>query len=95
MLRELSGEHESNGGLDLSRGKGLLLVVSNELDGLLSDSVKDIVDERVHDPHGLLTDTGIGVDLLQHLENVDAEVFSSLSTSGCLLQRENMGQRIE
>jgi hypothetical protein len=31
--------------LDLSGGQSLLLVVSDELDGLLSDAVEDIVDE--------------------------------------------------
>ena len=85
MLGELTREHQTDGGLDLSGGQSLLLVVSDELDGLLSDSVKDIIDERVHDSHRLLRDTSVGVDLLQNLEDVDSEVLSSLATSVSLL----------
>ena len=33
--------------------------------------VEDVVDERVHDPHGLGADAGVGVDLLEHLVDVD------------------------
>ena len=86
MLGELSREHQAHGGLDLSGRQSLLLVVSDQLDSLLSDSVKDVVDERVHDSHRLLGDTGIGVDLLQNLEDVDSEVLSSLSASLSFLQ---------
>ncbi len=86
MLRELTREQKSNCSLDLAGRQCLLLVVSNELDGLLGNSVKDIVDEGVHDTHGLLADSSVGVDLLQHLEDVDTEMFSSLSASGGLLK---------
>ena len=87
MLGELSREHQANGGLDLSGRQGLLLVVSDKLDGLLGDSVKDVVDERVHDTHGLLGDTSVGVDLLEDLEDVDSEVLSSLAASVGLLYK--------
>lgn len=86
MLGQLTWEQESNGGLDLSRRKGLLLVVSNQLDGFLGDSVEDVIDEGVHDTHGLLADASVGVYLLQYLENVDTEVLSSLSASGRFLK---------
>ena len=81
MLRELTGEDQTNGGLDLSGRQSLLLVVSDQFDSLLSDLVEDIVDERVHDTHGLLRDTGIRVNLLEDLEDVNSEVLSSLATS--------------
>ena len=87
MLGELPREHQANGGLDLSGRQGLLLVVSDKLDGLLGDSVKDVVDERVHDTHGLLGDTSVGVDLLEDLEDVDSEVLSSLAASVGLLYK--------
>lgn len=45
VLGELSWEHESDSGLDLSGRQGLLLVVADELDSLLSNAVKDIIDE--------------------------------------------------
>ena len=86
MLGELTGEEQTNGGLNLSGRQGLLLVVSHELDGLLGDLVEDIVDERVHDAHRLLGDTSVGVDLLQNLEDVDSEVLSSLATSVSFLR---------
>ena len=63
MSGELSGEDESDGGLDLTAGEGLSLVVSDESGGFTGDSLEDIVDEGVHDAHGLLGDTGLGVDL--------------------------------
>ena len=78
---ELSGEEESDGGLDLSGGEGGLLVVSNKLGGLVGDSVEDIVDERVHDEHGFLGDSSLGVNLLEDLVDVDGEGLGSLGLS--------------
>merc|ERR1740117_343121 len=79
---ELSGEDESDGGLDLTAGEGLSLVVSDESGGLTGDSLEDIVDEGVHDAHGLLGDTGLGVDLLEDTVDVDGEGLDSLLVSG-------------
>ena len=71
MLGEFSGEEEAHGGLDLSGGEGVLLVVSNELGGLEGDLLEDVVDERVHDVHGSLGDASLGVDLLEDSVDVD------------------------
>ena len=71
VLGQLSGQEETDGGLDLARGDGGPLVVVSQFAGLGSDSLKEIVDERVHDAHGLGGDTSVGVDLLQHLVDVD------------------------
>jgi hypothetical protein len=38
------------------------------------------VDERVHDVHGLLGDTNVGVHLLEHFVNVDGEGLNSSSS---------------
>jgi len=62
-LGKLSGKDESDGGLDLPGRDGGLLVVGSELGSLGSDSLEDIVDERVEDGHGLVGDTSVGVDL--------------------------------
>jgi len=70
VLGKLTGEHEADGGLDLSGGEGSLLVVGGELPRLRGDSVEDVVDEGVHDGHALLGDTGIGMDLLEDLVDV-------------------------
>lgn len=63
MLGKLSGEDESDGGLDLPGGDGRLLVVRSELGSLGSDSLENVVDEGVEDGHGLVGDTSVGVDL--------------------------------
>ena len=59
----------------------MLLVVSNELGGLLGDLVEDIVDEGVHDGHGSLGDTDLWVNLLEDSVDVDGEGFGSLGLS--------------
>ena len=71
MLGEFTGEEEPDSGLDLAGGDGGPLVVVSQTAGLSSDSLKEIVDERVHDAHGLGGDTSVGVDLLQDLVDVD------------------------
>ena len=69
--------------MDLSGRNGRLLVVSGQLRGLGGDSLKDVVDKRVHDGHGLLGNTSVWVSLLQHL--VDVRRVSLLSGLGLLL----------
>jgi len=70
VLGQFSGEHEADGGLNLAAAESGLLVVSGQLSGFRGDALEDIIDEGVHDRHALLGDTGIGVDLLQHLVDV-------------------------
>ena len=72
VLGQLSGEEETDSGLDFSGRDGRALVVVSETAGFGGDSLKDIVDEGVHDAHGLGGDTGVGVDLLQDLVDVDS-----------------------
>ena len=59
----------------------MLLVVSDELGGLLGDLVVDVMDERVHDGHGSLGDSSLWVDLLEDSVDVDSEGFDSLLLS--------------
>ena len=59
-------------------GDGGPLVVVGELAGLSGDPVEQVVDERVHDAHGLGGDTSVGVDLLQHLVDVQGVGFLPL-----------------
>lgn len=42
MLGQFAGEDEADGGLNLPRGDGGLLVVCSELGGLGSDALKDV-----------------------------------------------------
>ena len=71
VLGQLSGKEEPHGGLDLPGGDGGPLVVVGQTGGLGGDPLEDVVDKGVHDAHGLGGDSGVGVDLLQHLVDVD------------------------
>ena len=70
VLGELTREEEADSGLDLTGGESLGLVVASELATLLGDLGLDVVDEGVHDGHGLLGDASVRVDLLEDLEDV-------------------------
>ena len=95
VLSQLSGEEESDSRLDLPGGDGGPLVVVGKAGGLSGDSFEDVIDERVHDAHGLGRDASVRVDLLQHLVDVDGIGFLSLlllflvsgSTGGLSLTR--------
>ena len=49
------------------------------------NSFEDIVDETVHDGHGLRRDTGVWVDLFEDFVDVDGEGLLSLCSSRLLL----------
>ena len=66
MLGQLSGQEETDGGLDLARGDGGPLLVVTQTASLGGDALQDVVDEGVHDGHGLGGHSGVGVHLLQH-----------------------------
>ncbi len=87
MLGEFPGKKESDRGLDFSRGDGRPLVVVSQTTGLAGDPLEQVVDERVHDGHGLGADAGVGMNLLQDLVDVDgvrllAGLPASLLVSG-------------
>ena len=44
---------------------------------LASDALEDVVDEAVHDGHGLAADARIRMDLLEHLVDVDGVALLS------------------
>ena len=85
MAGEFTGEEEAHRGLNLARGKSLALVVAGESGGLVGDALEDIEDEGVHDAHGLLGDSGLGVDLLEHLVDISGEGLSALLLVSLLL----------
>lgn len=78
MLRQLSGQNESDRRLDLPARDRRLLVVARKLGRLACDPLKDIVDERVEDGHGLVGDPRVGVDLLEDLVDVGRVGLGSL-----------------
>ena len=71
MLGQFTGKEKPDGGLDLPRGDGGPLVVESKAGSLTSNTLEDVVHEGVHDGHGLAGDTSVGVNLLQHLVDVD------------------------
>ena len=71
VLGELTGQEEPYSGLDLAGGDGGPLVVVSQTGSLSGNSLKEIIDKRVHDAHGLGGDTSVGVDLLEDLVDVD------------------------
>jgi hypothetical protein len=71
VLGELTGQEEPDSGLDFPGGDGGPLVVVGEFAGLGGDALEQVVDEGVHDAHGLGGDSGVGVHLLEDLVDVD------------------------
>ena len=70
MLGELAGKNQPHRRLDFARGDRRLLVVASEPRRLAGELLEDVVDEAVHDSHGLAGNPNVGVDLLQDLEDV-------------------------
>jgi hypothetical protein len=85
MLGQLSGEEETDSSLNLSRGDGLTLVVASKTTSLGGDTLKDIINKRVHDSHGLVGDTSIGVNLLENLVDEGAVRVVVTTLGGVLL----------
>jgi hypothetical protein len=86
VLGQLSGQEQTDGGLDFPGGDGGALVVVRQAAGLSGDPLEDVVDERVHDAHRLGGDAGVGVDLLQHLVDVDGVGFLPALPLGLLVR---------
>ena len=61
VLGQFTGQQKPDGGLDLPGGDGGPLVVVGQTGSLGGDTFEDIVDEGVHDAHGLGRDSGVGV----------------------------------
>ena len=75
MLGQLTGEKQTDCGLDLPRGDCRSFVVVGQARRLGGDTLEDVVHETVHDRHGFAAHAGVGVNLLQHLVDVDAVGF--------------------
>ena len=84
VLGQLSGQDQTDGGLDFAAGDGGTLVVVGKLGSFTGDTLEDIVDEGVHDSHSFAGDTSVGVNLLQDLVDVDGITLTSLLPSTSL-----------
>lgn len=78
MFRQFPRKHEPHGRLDFSAGKGSLAAVTHQAATLIRQLIKYVVDEAVHDAHGVLGYAGVWVHLLQHLVDVQREGLSTL-----------------
>ncbi|XP_011887009.1 PREDICTED: uncharacterized protein LOC105572717 [Cercocebus atys] len=74
MLSQFPGQQQAHSRLDLPGGDGRALVVVRQAGSFARDALEDVIDEGIHDPHGLGGDAGVGVDLLQHLGNYSEPV---------------------
>ena len=81
MLGELTGQQQTDGGLDLATSDRRALVVVSETGRLGGDALEDVVYKRIHYAHRFARDTGVGVHLLQHLVDVDAVALPPFSVS--------------
>lgn len=84
MLGEFSRKQETNGGLNFTGCEGLGVVVGSKLSRLGGDALEEISDKGVHDAHGLGRDTGVRMNLLEHLVDVDGVGFTPLLLAGSL-----------
>ncbi|OBS57545.1 hypothetical protein A6R68_11329 [Neotoma lepida] len=64
----LPGQQQAHGRLDLPGSDGRALVVMRQARRLASDALEDVVDERVHDAHGLGRDARVGYLTAEILE---------------------------
>ena len=71
VFGQFTWKYKSYRGLDFAGRKGGFLVVSYKFTCFFGDFSEDVVDEGVHDGHGLGGDAGVGVDLLEDLVDVD------------------------
>ena len=78
MLRQLAGQKQADSSLNFARSDGRALVVVRQARGLGCDALEYVVDEGVHDAHGLGRNAGVRVHLLQHLVDVDSVGFLPL-----------------
>ena len=75
MFSQFSWQKQAYGCLDLSTGDGRPLVIVGKSRGLGSDSFEDVVDEAVHDAHGLAGNTSVWVNLFQDFVDVNSVRF--------------------
>lgn len=77
MLRELSRQQKTYGRLYFAARDRRPSVIVSKTRRLGSDTLEDVVDETIHDRHGLATDASVRVDLLEHLVDVDSVALPS------------------
>jgi hypothetical protein len=85
VFGKLTREQQTHSGLDLPASDGGTLVVVSETASFSGDALEDVVYEAVHDAHGLAGNTGVGVDLLEYLVDVDSITLLPLLPASLLI----------
>ena len=91
VLAQFSWQVKADGCLHLAAGDRVFLVVVSKTGGLGGDTLEDVVDERVHDAHGLAGDASVGVNLLQNLVDVDGVALLAVLSPLLLARRLGLG----
>jgi hypothetical protein len=71
VLGQLTGQQQTHGSLNFSASDRRTFVVVCQTGSFSGDTFEDVVHETVHYAHSLTRDTGVGMDLFQHLVDVD------------------------
>lgn len=79
VLGEFTGQQESHCGLNLPTGDRRTFIVVRKTRSFRGDTFEDVVDETVHDAHRLTGNTGVGMNLFQHLVDVDSVTLLALT----------------
>jgi hypothetical protein len=64
VFGQFSGQHQTDGCLNLPRTQSRLFIVRGKFSGFFRNATENVVDKRVHDGHALFGNTSVGVDLL-------------------------------
>ena len=86
MLWEFSRKEKFDSRLNFTAWKSSFSIVSNQFAGFCWESVKSVIDKRVHDVHGFLADSNFRMNLLQDFVDVEGKSFYSFLLSfsnGC------------
>ena len=81
MFSQFSGKKQANSRLDFTGGDSGFLIVVSETRSFASNSLKDVIHERVHDTHRFAWDTSVWMDLLHHFIDVNCVAFFSFARS--------------
>ena len=94
VLGKFTRKQKPDGGLDFPRGDGGSLVVVSKTRSFSSNTLENVINEAVHDAHSLAGDSSVGMDLFQHLVDVNGVGFLPLLLAVLLVPLCNVLRRL-